>query len=429
MRLRQDAQGSTRRRFTAIALPLIVAFAGGALTLAQARVTSTPAEVDRFNLREVVLAATDATGNSSPSLPQVTDVIVGGEPARIVSRNATGITIMPPPLEASGPLSLQLLDVTKQVLAQGRLLYRATPDRAPTFEETMRAREQERRDVVANSSLFYFFVALMFGSLLYPFVLAIYRGTSGTHLTDNKPLGLPVGSFRSILAFSLIAYLGFYVLTSILSVSYFNPPDFLLGIVATVVGFYFGSRSGEEGATGAGKTGTVRGTVRQGINPARGALIKFKRSGDGTVPYTRLSDINGQFELMGMTPGKYVVQATLAGVAPSEDQEIIVSEGSDHELELVFKAAAPQTPTQSGMVQGTVTRPDNSPAAQAMVIFSQAGVEKSKKATDNAGNYRVEALAAGEYDIEAALAPHAPSDKAKVRVRAGGSENVDLQLK
>lgn len=193
--------------------------------------------------------------------------------------------------------------------------------------------EEARRDKLASYNWYYVLVSLMFFAVLVPFVLAIYRGTSGSPATNNRPLGLPVGSFRSILAYSLVAYLGFYVLTSILSVSLFAPPDFLLGIVATVIGFYFGSRAGGDEETST-KTGTVRGIVRQGTFPARGALIRFRRTDDNTVPYSRLSDLDGRFELRGAKPGGYIVSASLTGAQPSPDQEISVAEGSDHEIEI-----------------------------------------------------------------------------------------------
>ena len=78
-----------------------------------------------------------------------------------------------------------------------------------------------------------------------------------------------------------------------------------------------------------------------GANPARGAIVKLKRSADGTEPYSRISDLDGRFELRGATPGKYKVCASLTGSNPSDDQEISVAEGSDHEIEILIKSTAP----------------------------------------------------------------------------------------
>jgi hypothetical protein len=290
--------------------------------------------------------------------------------------------------------------------------------------------EENRREKLVASSWYYLLVTVMFGALLFPFIVAIYRGTSGSAATGNRPLGLPVGSFRAILAYSLVAYLGFYILTSVLSVSLFAPPDFLLGIVATVIGFYFGSRSGDGGEENL-KTGTVRGLVRQGTSPARGAVIKFRRSDDGTEPYSRITDVDGRFELRGAKPGKYKVSASLTGSTPSDEQEIAIAEGSDHEIEFLMKSVTtpPSEPMQTGTVQGTVTKPDGTPAPQANVVLLQEGVKKYEKATDINGTFKIDNVAAGDYDAEASLSPHITSDKAKVRVTANGQHNVGLALK
>lgn len=291
-----------------------------------------------------------------------------------------------------------------------------------------RAMEEEgRRKGLVSTYWYFILVTLMFAAVLFPFVSAIFRGTSGSLVARNRPLGLPIGSFRAILAYSLVTYLGFYVLTSILSISLFAPPEFLLGIVATVVGFYFGSRSGAEEETDA-KTGVVRGTVRQASNPARGALIKFKRSDDGTEPYSRISDINGRFELRGAKPGRYRISASLTGSPPSDEQEIAVTEGSDHEIEIAFRSAAGQAP-QNGTVQGTVTDPNGTPVNGAKVALLQGNAEKFTKTTDAAGKYKIDAVPAGEYEAQASLTPHTPSDKMKVTVAAGVPQTADLKLK
>lgn len=234
----------------------------------------------------------------------------------------------------------------------------ATPANADELARFRTINEEERRKDLVGTNWYFALVTLAFIGILLPFGMTIVQAVGGTMPnTNNRPLGLPVGSFRAILAYTLVTYLGFYVLTSILSISLFAPPDFLLGIVATVIGFYFGSRSGAEEETN-GKTGTVRGVVRQGMgNPARGALIKFKRTDDGTEPYSRISDIDGRFELKGAKQGKYKVQASLTDPPSSAELEISVTEGSDHEIEIVIKSAGAQTP-QTGTVKETVTKPD-----------------------------------------------------------------------
>jgi hypothetical protein len=392
-------------------------------------VASTPNSVDPAKLQPVVLHVTKDDGSTdSAIIEKVESVKVGGQGAKF-HKDAVEITITPPKL-AAATYSLQLLDKSDTEIAKGELRYQSSDQSGMSIAELTRQREEARRDDLARSWYYYILVNLMFLAVLVPFVVAIYRGTSVSRATDSRPLGLPVGSFRSILAYSLVAYLGFFVLTSILSVSQFAPPDFLLGIVATVIGFYFGSRSGDEGEASA-KTGTVRGIVRQGTNPARGAMVKFKRSADGMELYSRITDLDGRFELRGAAPGKYKVNASLTGSTPSDEQEISIAEGSDHEIEIAIKSAAPAPPpvAQTGTVQGTVTKPDGTPAPQASVVFSQGGVEKFKTTTDASGKYKIDTVAAGEYDVKASLEPHNPSDNPKVQVTSGGQQTLDLRLK
>ncbi len=197
-----------------------------------------------------------------------------------------------------------------------------------------------------------------------------------------------------MVAFTLVASLATYILASIVTISDFSPPDFLLGIVATVIGFYFGSRSGEEGAAEP-KAGTVRGTVRKDGKPASGARVKFKRT-DDTEPYSRITDVEGRFELRGARPGKYKVTAELTGAPASAEQEVTAAEGSDHEIEIVIKT--------TGTVEGTVMKADGTTlAAGSTVELSQAGVKKSTKTADATGKYKFENVPAGDYEIQASL--------------------------
>lgn len=199
--------------------------------------------------------------------------------------------------------------------------------------------EEARREKLAGSTWYYFLVTLSFLAILVvPFVLAVYRGITRLPGTGNGPLGLPVGSMRSILAYSLVVYLGFHVLTSVLSISLFAPPDYLLGLAATVIGFYFGSRS--------------------------------------------------------------VTEPTL------------------------------QSPMQTNTLWGTVTKPDGSPAPLAHVVLFQGGVKTFERVADGDGEYRVDKVANGEYEVEASLAPHTPSVRSKVKLNSGGQpKRIDLRLR
>ena len=125
---------------------------------------------------------------------------------------------------------------------------------------TQSLRAEDRRDDLVSSNWFFVIVTFMFALVLIPFAWTIMRAIRFSKSTFNSPLGLPEGSLRAMLAYTLVTFLGFYILASVLSISDVKPPDFLLGIVATVIGFYFGSRSSETKAAAAAE-GSVEGSV------------------------------------------------------------------------------------------------------------------------------------------------------------------------
>ena len=246
-----------------------------------------------------------------------------------------------PPASLTGTQKVQLLNKTGQTLGETTLQYpAATGSNTPPM--TNPDRLGARIDDTVKSTWYRGVIAILFAALVLPFVFTLVRVIRFSRSSFRNPLGFPVGSFRAMLAYTLVAYLGFYILTSILTASDFRPPESLLGIVATVVGFYFGTRSMEEGGD-PGVSGIVRGIVRLGTNPARGATVKFKRD-DGTEPYIRITDVDGNFVLVGAKAGKYKVRAELTGATPSDPVDVTVSEGSDQEIVITLKPPTPPGP-------------------------------------------------------------------------------------
>jgi hypothetical protein len=293
---------------------------------AEAAVDLAPKEVSKP--ADVTLSIDPAPTEAAKQLDKTTEVTVGGVKVPFKVLGPGKLTFTPPPLESVGDKDVIVTGPTGELV---RSTLRYVPPTADAAEA--------RRDRLAQSYWFYGLVTLIFGFLVGVFAFVIYRALNPTSPPTGAPLGLPVGSFRSILAYSLLVYLGFYVLTSILSVSTFAPPEYLLGIVATVIGFYFGSRTGEEAGAGATKTGAVRGHVRkpQGAQgDATGAIIRLKRSADNILMYSRLASTGGRFEISSVVAGKYKIQASLEPHQPSPETEIEVVEGSDQELELTL---------------------------------------------------------------------------------------------
>src|ERR1044072_8501516 len=134
------------------------------------------------------------------------------------------------------------------------------------------------KDDLTHSGWFFFLITFLFGSVLLTFVYAITRAILFSKATFSSPLGLPDGSLRAMLAFMLVAYLGIYLYASILKMpSEIKIPDSLLGIVATVIGFYFGSRTSEEKGQGSNAP-RVQGTITErGGATAGGASVELSQ--------------------------------------------------------------------------------------------------------------------------------------------------------
>lgn len=199
------------------------------------------------------------------------------------------------------------------------------------------ALEQEaRRSRIAATYWFPVVIAAMFGLVLIPFAWTIMRAIRYSKSTFNNPLGLPEGSLRAMLAFMLVSFLGFYVLASILSISDIKPPEFLIGIVATVIGFYFGSRSMEDkGAATSVRTGSVAGTVTdKNGSAAVGATVELTQ---GVKKFTQPTDLNGKYRIENVPSGDYDIQASLSGHTPSDPAKVKIAAAATQTVDLKLK--------------------------------------------------------------------------------------------
>src|SRR5262245_50184522 len=143
----------------------------------------------------------------------------------------------------------------------------------PSADDTLKAK-------LVQSSWYPIVVSVLFGALLIGFAATIIRVILRSKSSFRSPLGLPEGSLRAMLAFMLVAFLGFYAYASILSLTDLKLPESLLGIVATVIGFYFGSRTSEEKAATPGASGSVEGTVLDSAGaPAGDATVELSKPG------------------------------------------------------------------------------------------------------------------------------------------------------
>lgn len=196
----------------------------------------------------------------------------------------------------------------------------------------------DMRTRLLESNWYPLLVSLLFGAVLIGFAATIMRVILRSKSSFRSPLGLPDGSLRAMLAFMLVAFLGFHVYASMLILAPFNLPESLLGIIATVIGFYFGSRSGEAtgAGTAAGRTGSVEGTVTDNSGaPAAGATIELSQGTN--KKFTQTADLKGKFDFDNVPIGDYDIQASLSGHTPSDSAKVKVAAGSTQTVNLKLK--------------------------------------------------------------------------------------------
>lgn len=428
------------------------------------KITAQPDPFDPAKSKSIVLSIAKTDG-AKPDLDikGVNTVIVGDKTVTFQSDEANGtVTITDPPANLTGQQKVKLLGSTGNLLGEVQLTYPSgggsNGNSTPTTDLTRLQAESEikRQNDLVSNWWYFFLIVVAFSLMLGAFVGTIVRAILRSRATFRSPLGMPVGSFRAIIAYTLVAFLGFYVMTSLLTVSRFAPPDFLLGIVATVIGFYFGSRTGEEGGVDE-KAGTVRGIVRKDTPvsgaPVSGASVKFKRD-DGTEPYSRITDVDGGFVLQGAKAGKYKVSATVTGSTTSGQLDVNITEGSDQEIEIVIKSAAAAgaggatggqgggatgggaggggaagggTQPAVGSVKGTVTQPDGKTAAVGATITLTGNKTFTAQSVEG-GSYKIDKVDAGQYTAVATSPNFAPSKSVTVTVTAGDAKQLDLKL-
>jgi hypothetical protein len=209
----------------------------------------------------------------------------------------------------------------------------ANANQSPTPNPTPDPGIEGRRAKLIDGYWYFLIVTGMFVVILLPFAYTITRAISSSG-EPTGPLGLPDGSVRAILAYTLVTFLGFYILASVLSFSEFKPPEFLLGIVATVIGFYFGSRT-NEGRGAPAQTGVVGGTVKDSAGTAtQDATVELTQE-DGKK-LTAKTDKAGKFEIKNVPAGEHSIQAS-KDEHQSDQTKVTVKAGETQAVNLTLK--------------------------------------------------------------------------------------------
>jgi hypothetical protein len=160
--------------------------------------------------------------------------------------------------------------------------------------------------------------------------------------------------------------------------------------------------------------GTIRGRVLSSAGePIRDAQVSAR----GRDHREAISHSDGSFVLDHLEAGGFTVEVrSERGVGPERGWSFQVKAGETVTSDLVLAAG--------GVISGTVSNPDGSPAAN-VVVMAHLTYEAAQRTSDASGRFRFEGLPEGTFDL-AAEADGDDGRRQSVTVRPGQTSTVKL---
>ena len=172
-------------------------------------------------------------------------------------------------------------------------------------------------------------------------------------------------------------------------------------------------------------TGTVRGHVKDTSTthfPIEGVrVVLVADDGSETVAET---GSNGAFEMVGLAPGRYLLNCYKDGYWNLVDKPVTVVAGGNHEVVLRTAERA-----KTGAVRGNVVDPSTAelPVAGVRVVLVAAnGLETEGETTSN-GEFKIVGLVPGRYLLSIYKDGYEDRTGKPVTVMAGGEHYMSLK--
>jgi len=139
-----------------------------------------------------------------------------------------------------------------------------------------------------------------------------------------------------------------------------------------------------------GVNGKISGKVTEsdGTTPIEGAFVTAKNS-NGIIKGRDITDSLGNYELIGLATGSYTVKSWHDEGPIAEVSSVSVTDGQNTNRDL---AAA------GGSISGTVKNSSQT-AIEGAILTAKKGSSTYNTTSDSSGNYKIEALPAGTYDV------------------------------
>ena len=162
--------------------------------------------------------------------------------------------------------------------------------------------------------------------------------------------------------------------------------------------------------------------VDEGGSPVGDAQVSAFGAGSSRGGSAR-SSADGSFEMDGLAAGRYRFTATKSGYAQARQEDVDISSGAPVRL----------TMGSGGTIYGRVTGVEQRDLAQTSVRATASGTYLSA-AVDPSGNYRIEGVPAGTFQVSASVNTAAfgggrSTPAQTVTVEAARSQQVDLEFR
>jgi len=162
-------------------------------------------------------------------------------------------------------------------------------------------------------------------------------------------------------------------------------------------------------------TGTIAGTVRDGLNnPLQGVTVSTNTGG-----YSATTAADGTYAITGIAPGTYSVTASKVGYQTVTHTDKQVIAGSTTTVDFNLNAIG------GGAISGYVKN-QSGVGISGAVITTNTGGYSATSASD--GSYTINGVAAGTYDVTASATGYIQSTVYSQTVNAGQTTTVNFTL-
>jgi protocatechuate 3,4-dioxygenase beta subunit len=166
--------------------------------------------------------------------------------------------------------------------------------------------------------------------------------------------------------------------------------------------------------------GAISGTVTSAVGslPISGALVEV--SLDNIIIFSTLTDSSGNYSILGIAAGSYIVHAHATNYQTGTTGAIVISSVT---TTVNFSLVA-----SPGTISGTVTSAITGlPISGVLVEANLASIVISSAVTDSSGNYSISGIAPGSYIVDAYAANYQTGTTGAILL-AGQTKTVNFSL-